>query len=41
MRVDEVIFCQQSVLVSAVHGNCNEVPLMLEEVYQYLFENVP
>ena len=38
--VEEVVSCQQSLPISAVHGNCDEVPPMLEEVFQSLCENV-
>ena len=38
--VEEVVSCQQSVPVSAVHGDCDEMPPMLEEVFQSLLENV-
>ena len=39
-RIEEVVSCQQFVSVSAVHGDCDEVPLMLEEVFQSVLENV-
>ena len=32
-RVEEVVPCQQSRLVSAVHGDCDEVPPMLEDIF--------
>ena len=38
--VEEVVSCQQYVLVSAIHGDCDEVPPMLEEVFKSLLENV-
>ena len=39
-RVEEVVSCQHSIPVSAVHGDCDEVPPMLEEVFQSLLENM-
>ena len=39
-RVEEVVSCQQSIPVSAVHGDCDEVPPMLEEVFHSLLENL-